>query len=223
MRRARARSSAGLSAGVSSMKRLTLPSWSTASVRRPHSSSFSAPVRRCCWSMRPSEPTMRSASCEAPISIENTSTGSPSLHRHVLGDVERKGGLAHRRARRQHDQVALLQAGRQAVEVVEAGAHAGHFLGAVLVQFGHAVDQLDHQLVHADEALLAARAFLADLEDAALGLVEDLRHRPALRIERLWWRSRRWPRSACAAPRARARSRRSGACWPRSARSAPAR
>jgi hypothetical protein len=91
------------------------------------------PVRRCCWSMRPSEPTRRSASCEAPISIENTSTGRPSLHRHVLGDVQREGRLAHRRARRQHDEVALLQAGRHAVEVVEAGAHAGHVLGAVLV------------------------------------------------------------------------------------------
>ena len=84
--------------------------------------------------MRPSEPTMRSASCEAPISIENTSHRQAFVHRHVLGDVERERGLAHRRPRRQHDQVALLQAGGHAVEVVEAGAHAGDFLGAVLVQ-----------------------------------------------------------------------------------------
>ena len=91
--------------------------------------------------------------------------------------------LAHRRPRRQHDQVARLQAGGHAVEVVEARAHAGDFLGAVLVQLVDAVDQLHDQLVHALEALPRARALLADLEDLALGLVEDLRHRPALRIE----------------------------------------
>ena len=49
----------------------------------------------------------------------------------------------------------------------------------VLGQLVDAVDQLHHQLVHALEALLRARAFLADVEDLALGLVEDLR-RPAL-------------------------------------------
>ncbi len=101
----------------------------------------------------------------------------------MLGDVERERGLAHRRARRQHDQVARLQAGGHAVEVVEAGAHAGDVLGAVLVQLVDAVDQLHDELVHALEALARARAFLADVEDLALGLVEDLRDRPALRVE----------------------------------------
>ena len=98
----------------------------------------------------------------------------------VLGDVERERGLAHRRPRREHDQVARLQAGGHAVQVEEAGAHAGDFLGAVLVQLVDAVDQLHHQLVHALEALARARAFLADAEDLALGLVEDLRDRRGL-------------------------------------------
>ena len=105
------------------------------------------------------------------------------LHRHVLGDVEREGGLAHRRPGRQHDQVALLQPGGHAVQVVEAGTHAGHLFGAVVGQLLHAVDQGHHQLVDALEALALARAFFADLEDLALGLVEHLRHRPALRVE----------------------------------------
>ena len=101
----------------------------------------------------------------------------------MLGDVERERGLAHRRPRREHDQVACLQAGGEPVEVVEAGADAGHFLGAVLVQLVDAVDQLDDELVHALEALARARSLLADAKDLALGVVEDLRHRPALRIE----------------------------------------
>ena len=33
------------------------------------------PVRSLCWSSRPTEPISRSASCVAPISIENTATG----------------------------------------------------------------------------------------------------------------------------------------------------
>ena len=49
-----------------------------ASVRRGHSSSVSLPVRRCPWSMRAIEPTTRTASCAAPISIEKMATGRPS-------------------------------------------------------------------------------------------------------------------------------------------------
>ena len=78
------------------------------------------------------------------------------VDRHRLGDVDRQRGLAHRRARRQDDQIAFLQARRHAVEVEEAGANAGDFLGAVLGQLGDAVDQLHRQLVDADEALLVA-------------------------------------------------------------------
>ena len=103
----------------------------------------------------------------------------------MLADVERECGLAHRRPRREHDQVARLQPSGHAVHVVEAGAHPRHFFGAVLMQFVDAVDQLNDQRVHALEALPRARALLADLEDHAFGFVEDLRHRTALRIERV--------------------------------------
>ena len=101
----------------------------------------------------------------------------------MLGDVEGQRGLAHRRTRGEDDQVAGLQARGQSVEVIEAGADAGHFLGAVLVQLVDAVDQLHDQLVHALEALPRLRAFFADAKDLAFGLVEYLRDRTALRIE----------------------------------------
>jgi hypothetical protein len=84
-----------------------------------------------------------------------------------------KRGLAHGRARGQDDHVAGLQARRHAVEVVEAGGHARDVVRVV----GHlldAVQQLHDQAVHALEALLHPRAFLADVEDLLLGLVEDL-------------------------------------------------
>jgi len=45
-------------------------------------------------------------------------------------------------------------------------------------------EQLDHERVHALEALLHARAFFADLEDLLLGFIQDLGDLPALRIER---------------------------------------
>ena len=41
----------------------------------------------------------------------------------------------------------------------------------------------DHKRVHALEALLHPRAFLADVEDLLLGLVQDRGHRFALRVE----------------------------------------
>jgi len=76
-RRARERTSMALSAGVSSMTM-------GASLRRPsamdslsQSSAASRPVRSLCWSRRPTEPIIRSASCVAPISMENTATGRP--------------------------------------------------------------------------------------------------------------------------------------------------
>ena len=105
------------------------------------------------------------------------------LHGDVLGDVERERGLAHRRPRREHDQVARLQPGGHLVEVVEAGADAGHVLSAVLGQLGHAVDQLDHQLVHRLEALLLRWPSLAVLEHTPFGFVEDLADRTPLWIE----------------------------------------
>ena len=104
------------------------------------------------------------------------------VQRHVLGDVDGERRLAHGGARRQHHQVALLQAGGHAVEVVEAGGHTRHVV-RVVRHLLHAIQQFHHQGFHRLEALLHARAFLADVEDLLLRLVEDLVHRLALRVE----------------------------------------
>ena len=53
--------------------------FSMASVRRGHSSSVSWPVRKCPWFTRPMEPTIRTASWAAPISMEKMATGRPSF------------------------------------------------------------------------------------------------------------------------------------------------
>jgi len=76
-----------------------------------------------------------------------------------------------------------LQASGHLVEVDEAGAHAGDVFGAVVGQLLDAVQQVDHEAIHGVEALLVAAAFLADLHDLGFGLVQDVRHRAALRVE----------------------------------------
>jgi hypothetical protein len=79
-----------------------------------------------CASTLAIDPSRRWVSCWPLISIEKITTGSALLHRDVLGDVEREGGLAHRRAAGDDDQVLRLHAGRLHVEVDEAGRHARH-------------------------------------------------------------------------------------------------
>ena len=76
-----------------------------------------------------------------------------------------------------------MQACGYAVEIVEPGAHACYFLGAVVVQLLHAVDQFHHQLIDALETLLLARAFFADLEDLALGLIQHGADLTSARVE----------------------------------------
>ena len=68
------------------------------STASPSPRAASRPVRSLCWSSRPTEPIMRIASCDAPISIENTATGIFSIERDVLADVERQRRLAHARS-----------------------------------------------------------------------------------------------------------------------------
>ena len=94
------------------------------------------------------------------------------LDRGVLGDVHGERRLAHRRASRDHDEVAGLQAGGLAVELREAGRHAAH-LARVLVQRVEPVDRLRQDVADRDEARTAAAAALGDLEHAPLGLVHE--------------------------------------------------
>ena len=105
------------------------------------------------------------------------------VHGGVLGDVEGEGGLAHAGAAGDDDQVTRLQPGGAVVEVVEAGGHAGDVGSVALVV--EVVDLLEHARQHrldVLQAVLAPRARLGDLEDARLGLVEELRDLLALRV-----------------------------------------
>jgi len=104
------------------------------------------------------------------------------VQRDVLGNVDRKSRLTHAGPRREHDHVTRLEAGREPVQVVEAGRHARDVV-RVVGHLLHSVQQLDHQGIHGLETLLHARAFLADVEDLLLGFVEDLVDRFAQRVE----------------------------------------
>ena len=59
--------------------------------------------------MRPIEEIRRNASCDDDISIEKIATAFFALIAAVFGDVHRERGLAHRRTRRDDDQVGGLQ------------------------------------------------------------------------------------------------------------------
>ncbi|MNT28131.1 hypothetical protein D3C72_1637950 [compost metagenome] len=100
----------------------------------------------------------------------------------MFGNVYRKRGLAHGGARRQHHQVARLQAAGHAVQIDKAGGNASH-IDRVVRHLLHAVEQVDHQGVQRLEALLHARAFLANGKNLLLGLVQHAVHSLALRIE----------------------------------------
>jgi hypothetical protein len=91
--------------------------------------------------------------------------------RRVLGDVERERRLAHARAAGDDDEIARLQAGGLVVEVGEARGHAGDVL-ALVEQLLDLVHVGMDQILDRREPLL--RAFLADLEDARLGAIEDV-------------------------------------------------
>ena len=105
------------------------------------------------------------------------------VHRHMLRNVDGQGRLAHGGTRRQHHQVARLQARGHAVKIIEASGHTCDVV-RVLRHLFHAVQQVDHQRVHRLKALLHARAFFPDVENFLLGLVQNLCDRLAFGVER---------------------------------------
>jgi hypothetical protein len=91
--------------------------------------------------------------------------------RGVCGHVQCEGRLPHGGTRGDDAQVALLEPGGDAVEVGEARRHAGDARSGFL----QPLDVLEcrpEDLLDPDEAL--ALVALGDLEDARLGLVEEL-------------------------------------------------
>ena len=89
----------------------------------------------------------------------------------MLGDVEREARLADRRPGGEDDQVALLETGRERVEVGEAGPHAAD-LAAVGVQvIEPVVGVVEERLERAEAGI---DALLADREELRLGAIDGL-------------------------------------------------
>ena len=93
------------------------------------------------------------------------------LDRGVLGDVEREARLADRRPGGEDDQVALLEPGRERVEVGEPGPHAAD-LAAVSVQVVEPVVGVVEERLERAEA--GVDALLADREELRLGAIDRL-------------------------------------------------
>jgi len=89
----------------------------------------------------------------------------------VGGDVEGERRLAHARPGGEHDQVGLLEAGGELVELAEAAAGTGE-IAALGAQLGEAVERLLEQGLHVLE--VAGDALVGDPEHDLLGPVYQL-------------------------------------------------
>ena len=99
------------------------------------------------------------------------------VQRGVLGDVADERALAHRRARRDDDQVARLKAAGDLVEPLEAGGGAGQ-RRALDREPMELVELLDEHLLDRPEVLLAVVA--RHLEHRLLGQLHELARRSAV-------------------------------------------
>ena len=118
---------------------------------------------------------MRMASWVADISMLKIATGRPLSTATCSAMLSASAVLPMLGRAGDDDQVARLQARGHLVEVDVAGRHAGDVRRVVAVV--EVVDPLEHARQHRldlEQALVAARARLGDLEDLRLGLVEQL-------------------------------------------------
>ena len=118
-RRARARSSVGISAGVSSTKIFASDSWLVAPVMRTQSSSEILPLRRLLSGTPPIEDSMRVMTCSEGISMLKMATEArvAGMHGGVFGHVDRERRLAHRGATGDDDEIPGAQTAGDLVEV----------------------------------------------------------------------------------------------------------
>ena len=150
-RRARVRSAAMDSAGVSSMKKFRCSSsWLTGQHAVEVRSLISSPLRIFSEGISACSEIMRVASCSADISSEKKPTTAPSatFGRAVLamllaiglggieGDVGGERGLSHRRSAGEDDEVGPVQAAEQLVELEQTRGHAGQLADPVIGRFG---------------------------------------------------------------------------------------
>ncbi len=128
-------------------------------------------MRSRCESMLATVESRRRTSCSLLISRLKTPTLLLVPDGGVLRDVEREARLADRRPGREDDQVALLEAGRERVEVREPGADAAD-LAAVRVEVVEPVVRVVEERLERREA--GGDAPLADGEELRLGAIDRL-------------------------------------------------
>ena len=170
-RRAFVRSSIALMFGVSSMYIGASDRAFIAGARRAKSISSRKPVRSRCESMLATLESSRRTSCSLLISRLNTPDAAALGHGGVLGDVEGEAGLPDARAGGEDDEVALLEAGRQRVEVGEAGPHAADLAAVGVEVVEPVVGVVEERLERAEPD---RHPPLADVEQLALGPVDRL-------------------------------------------------
>ena len=138
---------------------------------RAKSSSSRKPLRRRCESMLAT--LDRQAQDELLLAhLEAEDADALALaDRGVLGDVEREARLADRRPGGDDDQVALLEAGRERVEVGEAGPHAADLAAVGVEVVEPVVGVVEERLERAEPGV---DPLLADGEQLRLGAVDRL-------------------------------------------------
>ena len=99
---------------------------------------------------------------------------NPGADGGVFRNVQRKCGLAHRRASRDNDEFAGLQARCQFVEFSETARNTRD-VAAGLMQQIDTIDSVRKNRLERSEPYLATGAFLGDLEHQALSLIDDIR------------------------------------------------
>ena len=170
-RRAFVRSSIAEMFGVSSMYIGASDRAFIAGAIRAKSSSSRKPERRRCESMLATLERRRRTSCSLLISRLKTPTLLRLLDRGVLGDVEREARLADGRPGGEDDQVALLEPGRERVEVGEPGPDAADLAAVGVEVVEPVVGVVEQRLERAEPGV---DALLADREQLGLGAIDGL-------------------------------------------------
>ncbi len=108
----------------------------------------------------------RCTNCSALISRLKKADDLAVFACRVQGEVHCQAGFAHAGPGRQDDQIRLLEAAQQLVQLGKAAGHAQD-LALVAVQKVDAIHDLVHHLAHGHQ--VAADAPLGDIEDELLG------------------------------------------------------
>ena len=97
------------------------------------------------------------------------------VHRHMLGHVEREGGLAHGRTSGHDHQIAFLQSGGTRIEIAVTGGNTGDVGGILaMVELLDPLHDLGHHIIDGLKTNPAACADLRDLHHLRLRLIQQL-------------------------------------------------